>query len=222
MRFGRKSLAAVSVLAIGAAVGAAVAVPVRKAPAAPASAAQPNALSVLNARSPGQRANGAQASKGQPRMAMLSDADGPPAGLLTQTSAAAPVAAAVAAAPVPAASAVLPVAAAAVPAAGLIGIPATALAPALPAAAVVAGAGVPIAAIAGGVGAVALVPAVLGGGNNSTSIAPAAAAAVPEPGTWLMMMLGFGVLGASLRMRRRRAASLGVVYAGGRSLVRAS
>jgi PEP-CTERM motif len=30
-----------------------------------------------------------------------------------------------------------------------------------------------------------------------------AAAAVPEPGTWAMMLMGFGVIGASMRRRRR-------------------
>ena len=206
MRFGRKSIVAGTLAAIGIAVGVAVAVPVRQAPAAAASA-QPNGLSVLNARSPGQRADGAQTNKRAPRMAMLSEADGPPAGLLAPASvSAAPIAAAAAA---PAAAAAVPVAAAAIPAAGLIGIPATALAPALPAAAIVAGSGVPLAALAGVGGAAAVVPALFSGGNGgggtSSVIAPVSAPAVPEPGTWLMMMVGFGVLGSSLRIRRKRS-----------------
>jgi hypothetical protein len=34
------------------------------------------------------------------------------------------------------------------------------------------------------------------------------ATAVPEPGTWAMMLLGFGVVGASMRRRRRIAGNL--------------
>lgn len=34
------------------------------------------------------------------------------------------------------------------------------------------------------------------------------AAAVPEPGTWAMMLLGFGVVGSSMRRRRRVAGNL--------------
>lgn len=33
----------------------------------------------------------------------------------------------------------------------------------------------------------------------------AAAAAVPEPATWALMLMGFGAIGASLRMRKKRA-----------------
>ena len=36
----------------------------------------------------------------------------------------------------------------------------------------------------------------------------ASAAAVPEPSTWAMMLLGFGAIGASLRSARRRQTSL--------------
>jgi hypothetical protein len=36
----------------------------------------------------------------------------------------------------------------------------------------------------------------------------AAAAAVPEPGTWAMMLVGFGAIGFSMRRRRRHAAHL--------------
>lgn len=50
--------------------------------------------------------------------------------------------------------------------------------------------------------------------NNVTNItfsaAVAADAAVPEPATWGMMLLGFGLAGASMRSRRRRTA---VTYA---------
>lgn len=34
---------------------------------------------------------------------------------------------------------------------------------------------------------------------------PPVTAAVPEPGTWLMMLFGFGVVGSALRPRRRRS-----------------
>lgn len=38
------------------------------------------------------------------------------------------------------------------------------------------------------------------------SITPAATAAVPEPTTWAMMLLGFGAVGYSVRIRRRSGA----------------
>ena len=45
------------------------------------------------------------------------------------------------------------------------------------------------------------------GGNTVTSFAQigtgAAVAAVPEPATWAMMLIGFGAMGVSLRRRRR-------------------
>jgi hypothetical protein len=41
-----------------------------------------------------------------------------------------------------------------------------------------------------------------------TSIRPAAGAAVPEPASWALLMLGFGGLGAALRSTRRKAAAL--------------
>lgn len=50
-----------------------------------------------------------------------------------------------------------------------------------------------------------------GGANNFTvfdnvTLATAATAAVPEPATWALMMLGFGLIGASLRSRRTKVA----------------
>jgi hypothetical protein len=84
-------------------------------------------------------------------------------------------------------------------------VPATALAPALgSSSAVFAGGG----AIAGGSALpfLAAFPAAFaigssggGGGASSASFAPAA----PEPGTWLMMIFGFGFLGSTMRKRRR-------------------
>lgn len=40
-----------------------------------------------------------------------------------------------------------------------------------------------------------------------TSNASAVTAAVPEPGTWAMMLLGFGMVGAAVRNRRRSSAT---------------
>jgi hypothetical protein len=34
---------------------------------------------------------------------------------------------------------------------------------------------------------------------------PPSAPAVPEPGTWAMMLVGFGSLGVALRVRKRKA-----------------
>jgi hypothetical protein len=42
-----------------------------------------------------------------------------------------------------------------------------------------------------------------GGGGGPTINAPDTTPAIPEPATWLMMILGFGVLGAWLRHRRQ-------------------
>lgn len=39
--------------------------------------------------------------------------------------------------------------------------------------------------------------------NVSLDITPAGIGAVPEPATWAMMLLGFGAIGGSIRMRRR-------------------
>ena len=42
------------------------------------------------------------------------------------------------------------------------------------------------------------------GSLTQLRIAPAVLTAVPEPGTWAMMLVGFGAIGASLRRRRSR------------------
>jgi hypothetical protein len=45
-------------------------------------------------------------------------------------------------------------------------------------------------------------------GSLSGNVAFTAAAAVPEPGTWAMMLLGFGAIGFSMRRRRSTTAHL--------------
>jgi hypothetical protein len=156
-------------------------------------------MSMLDARSPGARGEGAVTTKG-PRMAMAAP----------RTSRVLPISQA----PAPRQSAVLPISAppATLPVAAL-GTPAP-----LAAAPLVAG-GAPIFAAAPavvggtGLGAAALLPipvaaALLapgggGGGGGITINAPDTTPAIPEPATWLMMILGFGVLGAWLRHRRQ-------------------
>jgi hypothetical protein len=44
------------------------------------------------------------------------------------------------------------------------------------------------------------------GAFTQLRITPAAVTAVPEPGTWAMMLVGFGAVGASMRRRRRNNA----------------
>lgn len=41
------------------------------------------------------------------------------------------------------------------------------------------------------------------GGTRSVNFAASAGAAVPEPGTWAMMLLGFGAIGGAMRRTRR-------------------
>jgi hypothetical protein len=48
----------------------------------------------------------------------------------------------------------------------------------------------------------------LWGRNSTANIALDTAAAVPEPGTWAMMLLGLGAMGAALRARRRKKPGL--------------
>lgn len=160
-------------------------------------------MSLLNARSPGARTGGAVTTKG-PRVAMARTSRVLP---LTQ-------------APIARQSTVLP---AGVPAAPFAAAPLAALAP-TPAASVPLLATAPSLAaapvIGSGIGAAALLPlplaAVLiapgggGGGGGGFIAAPDTAPAIPEPATWLMMIVGFGLLGAWLRRRRRFELTAGI------------
>ena len=70
----------------------------------------------------------------------------------------------------------------------------------------------------GGDNAAQFASAVLGGNRGSVydggiAIAPVARA-VPEPGTWMLMVGGFGVVGGTLRSRRRRGSSTGSTRVG--------
>ncbi len=44
--------------------------------------------------------------------------------------------------------------------------------------------------------------------NSTANIALDTASAVPEPGTWALMLLGFGAMGAAMRSRRRQTVSV--------------
>jgi hypothetical protein len=48
-----------------------------------------------------------------------------------------------------------------------------------------------------------LVP--IGGGSSGGTSNPPPVSVVPEPSTWMMMILGFGVIGFALRRRRKAA-----------------
>lgn len=84
-----------------------------------------------------------------------------------------------------------------------------AMAPAVLSAGPGASAAIPAAAVAGGLpagaafSALPLIPALFGGGGGGGGGSPSAASAVPEPATWLMMIVGFGIMGSALRRRRR-------------------
>lgn len=157
--------------------------------------ARADVMSMLGARSPGARVEGAMTTKG-PRMA------------LARTSRVLPVSQG----PAPRQSAVLPISAPApkLPAVAALGTPAPiAATPLLGSAPVFAAA--PAAIGGGGLGAAALLPipvaaALLvpgGGGGGGPISVPDTTPAIPEPATWLMMIMGFGFLGMWLRQRRR-------------------
>ena len=147
-------------------------------------------LAIMAGRSPGSRADGAQANKTKrplapaPKQKVLAEKEPLPAAMPAPPPA-------VAAAPllVPAAAAVVP-AAAAVPLAG------------------------------GGFFLPPFILPLGGGGGGGITVTetpppgtppppppppPPPGPAVPEPETWLMLTLGFGALGGILRMRRRRS-----------------
>lgn len=156
-------------------------------------------VAMLRERSPGVRAAGAETSKFAPVPATATaPAMLPRAQVLGERDAAPVKMAAVAPAVLPA-----PVAAAPAP----VAIPPAAVAPvavaapiaALPVAAAAASSGPGLAAV------LPFIPAVVaigggGGGGGTSDIAPP----IPEPGTWLMMITGFGLLGFALRRRRRQ------------------
>ena len=48
----------------------------------------------------------------------------------------------------------------------------------------------------------------LWGSNSTANIDLETASAVPEPGTWAMMLLGLGAMGAAMRSRRRQKVSV--------------
>jgi hypothetical protein len=144
-------------------------------------------LSMLRDRSPGQRAPGAQSVK-QPMSAMLSERT-PAAKLRPAMAPAAPPAKFLAPT---AGSAPLPLVAAPMPfAPPPVAIPA--FAPA-------------------GVAGPLFIPPILipGGGGDVTNVVvnppgagPSPVPGVPEPESWVMLIIGFGLTGAALRRRRR-------------------
>lgn len=148
----------------------------------------PDILSILHDRSPEERAAGAQTNKA--------------AKVSMKLPAAKPVAAKAPVMPAaPATSAVLPVAAA----------PAAPPMTFVPAAAAAAPAALIPAAAASG--SKFFIPPLIipGGSSHHTTVIPPTGGSnppppvpgVPEPATWAMMMVGFGLLGAFLRRQRR-------------------
>lgn len=158
-------------------------------------------MTMLGARSPGVRSEGAMTTKGlrvaasAPRAARaLPVASGPRQAAIIP---AAPVAGGLAPVAIASPAPFAPIA------------PAVARTPVLAAAPVFAAGG-------GGLGAAALLPIPLvaaiasgGGGGGGGGPTPSTTPAIPEPGTWLMMIVGFGMLGMFLRRRRRIEAGQG-------------
>jgi hypothetical protein len=145
-------------------------------------------LAIMAGRSPGSRADGALANKTKrplvaaPKQTTLAEKDTPVVAM-----AAPPVA--IAAAPLLAPAAAVIPAAAAAPLAG-------------------SGFFLPpfILPLGGGGGGITVTqPPPGGGGNPPPPPPPPPGPAVPEPGTWLMLTLGFGALGGILRIRRKRS-----------------
>ena len=144
-------------------------------------------LSLMRARSPGDRAEGAQTTKRPVQLAALA----------RPVSKAAPAAAI---SPPPVAA---PPVAMAAPAAVAPVAPAVAGAPVVSAVPVAAG-GFPAAA---GLAILPLIPFIDGGDDDgvSPSVPQPPTPAIPEPATWMMMILGFGILGSVMRRRRKLA-----------------
>jgi 2-oxoglutarate dehydrogenase E2 component (dihydrolipoamide succinyltransferase) len=162
---------------------------------------KPDLLTAMRARSPGERAPGAETSKQKlamaaPVAAVLPAASAAPVAAAAPVAVAPAVVAPIAAAPAPVAAVIPPAAAAAVPA----------VAVAAPAVLGAAGPGLGAAGLLIPVAAVAAVGGG-GGGGGGVTISPQPAPAIPEPATWLMMITGIGFLGAALRRRRDRASA---------------
>ena len=157
----------------------------------------PDVLSMLHKRSPEERPEGALvATKGRVS-AVLPAAAAPAAAPKVASVAPAAAKPVVVAQAVPPTSAVLPTAV----------IPAVATA-------------VPLAAVpAAAAGSSFFIPPLVipgGGGGGGITIQdntpPAAVPGVPEPETWAMMIIGFGLLGGLLRRRRRTASETGAAH----------
>jgi hypothetical protein len=157
----------------------------------------PDVLSMLHKRSPEERPEGALvATKGRVS-AVLPAAVAPAAPKVATVAPAAAAKPVVVAQAVPPTSAVLPAAV----------IPAVATA-------------VPLAAVpAAAAGRSFFIPPLVipgGGGGGGITIQdntpPAAVPGVPEPETWAMMIIGFGLLGGLLRRRRRTASETGAAH----------
>lgn len=171
----------------------------------------PQVASLLGARSPGLRGSAAVSTKAPavrptaytPTFAPSVASERSPA-IKTASLGPVPV---MAAAPAAAAPVAVPLAAAPI----AVPVAAAALTPAVIGAPIAAGVGGGGGgALIGAAAALPIIPALLGGGGgdgggSSVSIAPA----VPEPATWLMMILGFGLLGSALRRRRNRQRAAG-------------
>jgi hypothetical protein len=186
--------AGISLVAVGAAVPF-TDLPVR------AIGGVPDVLSMLHKRSPEQRPEGALAStKG--RVSAVLPAAVSPAPAPKIASVAAPAAKpAIVTYAVPETPMAMPAAV----------VPAVASALPLAAAPAAAGGGlfIPPLVIPGGGGGIATLVTPPG-----TSVPPTPVPGVPEPATWAMMIIGFGLLGGLLRRRRRTAGETGTARAG--------
>jgi hypothetical protein len=186
--------AGISLVAVGAAVPF-TDLPVR------AIGGVPDVLSMLHKRSPEQRQEGALAStKGRVSAVLPTAVSAAPPPKIASVAAPAAKPAIVNTYAVPETPMVLPAAV----------VPAVASALPLAAAPAAAGGGLFIPPL--------LIPG--GGGGITTlvtppgSVPPTPVPSVPEPATWAMMIIGFGLLGGLLRRRRRTAGEIGAARAG--------